>query len=170
MKFKNKIISLGLIGLLALGGVATATSFIIDAAEEINNTVHTDSALVVDWSGATIDNVENLNPGVPQYREVVINVSKSTSVAANVKVTFTLSGENTELIQVRISDSSFQSQEETQTIKTINNETKSDFFTFNAAIVESKTYYLEFSAIASSEGTILGNLNVALSNESTVTE
>ena len=164
MKFKNKIISLGLIGLLALGGIATATSFIIKEAKT-TETVKTDGVLVATWGGLTIDNIENLAPGIPQYREVVVDVSKSPSVSENVNVTFTLSDATDALIQVRVSQTNFTSPDIGEaTILTLNtNETKT--CSYLVTTTGESRFYLEFSVLEGDAAeSITGTLNVNLSS------
>lgn len=71
MKFKNKIISLGLIGLLALGGVATATSFLINEASATGN-ITAEGAIRLSFDSETqaLTSVSGLTTSTPQFQTI----------------------------------------------------------------------------------------------------
>lgn len=71
MKFKNKIISLGLIGLLALGGVATATSFLINEVSATGD-ITAEGAIRLSFDSETqaLTSVSGLTTSTPQFQTI----------------------------------------------------------------------------------------------------
>ena len=90
---KGKIL-IGVMACALVGGVGSAVALSRSGAGGTGQTGAFDEAVYLYWgheaTTATIDNVENLEAGVAQYRGLTVSPQSTKSVAGNVQLTFTL--------------------------------------------------------------------------------
>lgn len=176
MKFSMKMAVLSMAGVLALGGVATAASFIFGETSK-SETVSTDSAIIVKWDESTLTsftNVGGLTNSMSQYRELTIDWSASKLVTGTIALTLTLSDENKNII-VDVSDESWSNEGVTAdyTLSTSDGGTSEAqievaSLSDESANVSKKTYYLKISTSAAEDGTdISGKLTAKLDHITT---
>lgn len=175
MKFKNKIISLGLIGLLALGGVATATSFLIKEASATGD-ITAEGAIRLSFDSETqaLTSVSGLTTSTPQFQTISFDWNLGGGLVTgnyNVVLNFELTTANTNL-EIDIAHSEFGA-ETPEIIETLNSTTTTYAYTVS---MESETkndsLYLRYRLNASTstlveEDESLGSLKVSLNYEDT---
>lgn len=174
MKFKNKIISLGLIGLLALGGVATATSFLIKEASATGD-ITAEGAIRLSFDSETqaLTSVSGLTTSTPQFQTISFdwNLGGVEASNYNVLLNFELTTANTNL-EIDIAHSEFGA-ETPEIIKTLDSTTTTYAYKVS---MESETkndsLYLRYRLNASTsslagEEESLGSLKVSLNYEDT---
>ena len=102
MKFSMKMAVLSMAGVLALGGAATAASFIFTGAT-LNDTVETDSALVLKWwSTSNTNAVTDLTSTQSQFRQLNVDWSASSKSTGSISMTLSLT-DNSKSILVEVS-------------------------------------------------------------------
>ena len=93
MNRKSKVL-IGLMALCLVGGVASAVALTRTGATATGQPGAFDKAIYLYWghnaSEAEIDDVEDLQVNVPQYRYLEVSPQSTKSVAGNVTLTFTL--------------------------------------------------------------------------------
>ena len=170
MKFKNKIISLGLIGLLALGGVATATSFLINEASATGN-ITAEGAIRLSFDSETqaLTSVSGLTTSTPQFQTISFdwNLGGVEASNFNVLLNFELTTSNTNLeIDIAHSEFGAETPEITQTLNS--NSTTYTYTVLMASEPKNDSLYLRYRLNASiateAEGDEeLGSLKISLS-------
>lgn len=103
MKFSMKMAVLSMAGVLALGGAATAASFIF-TGDTKSGVITADGAVVLEWGKEnTLADIETLNYGEPVYQTIEAKVNKSSDVTSGqVVFNFTLSESSN--LKIEISD------------------------------------------------------------------
>ena len=93
MNTKSKVL-IGLMGVCLLGTVGSALAFSRVGASATGRPGAFDQAVYLYWgsgqSSVTLNNVENLQQGVAQYRYLEVSPKTTKSVAGNVQLSFTL--------------------------------------------------------------------------------
>ena len=93
MNTKSKVL-VGLMALSLLGGVGSALALTRTGAAGTGTAGAFDQAIYLNWgtdqTSVSLDNVQNLLPGTPQYRYLEVSPKATKSVAGNVQLTFTL--------------------------------------------------------------------------------
>lgn len=172
MKFSMKMAVLSMAGVLALGGAATAASFIFEQTS-VSATVSTDSAIIVKWNESTnqtFTNITGLTNSLAQYKELTIDWSASKLVTGTITLELSLTDINHN-INVEVSDT-MRSNEGVTADFILSTDTDNDTATQNIDVVSlesgtskvnSKTYYFKITTTASStEDLISGTLDAKL--------
>lgn len=180
MKFSMKMAVLSMAGVLALGGAATAASFIFNDVTTEAETVAIDSALILNWNSenSNIGPVESLDNTVAQYRQLALDWSKSSSVnSGTITLTLTLT-DNSQSISVDVATKprgeGFVDSDVLGTLTTAGSEvddsgnyvTSANFEVadLSTAVSSSAIYYLKISVSEAKNGSnINGNLVASLS-------
>ena len=93
MNTKSKVL-IGLMAICLLGGVGSTLALTRTGAEATGTPGAFDKAVYLGWgdneTSVTINNVENLQPSVAQYRGLTVGAETTKSVAGTVRLTFTL--------------------------------------------------------------------------------
>ena len=93
MNTKSKVL-IGLMAICLVGGVGSALALSRTGANATGQPGAFDKAVYLYWgsdaSSVTLNNVENLQPSVAQYRYLEVSPKTTKSVAGNVQITFTL--------------------------------------------------------------------------------
>ena len=160
MKFSMKMAILSMAGVLALGGAATAASFIF-TGDTKSDTITADNALILKWgTGTNAEGITGLTSSQPQYRELNVDWSASQKLTGPVTMTLTLTDPTSLLVvevasekwgldttaDVTLSTAEGFSAEETITVV-------SDV---SSSLASNKTFYLKISLKdGSSENTAL---------------
>lgn len=148
MKFSMKMAVLSLAGVLALGGAATAASFIFKETSQVG-TVTADGAIVLNWGdNNTLASVEELKYGAPVEQVVEANWSKSDSVTSG-KIVFTFTLTDSKNLRIEIADQS-REVEGVQAIETLNGDGVATIES-NLGSETSKKLYLRYTIVTNSE-------------------
>lgn len=90
---KSKVL-IGIMSVALVGGVGSTLALTRTGAGGTGTTGAFDQAVYLYWghesTSISIDNVENLVAGTPQYRGLVVSPKTSKTVAGNVQLTFTI--------------------------------------------------------------------------------
>lgn len=175
MKFSMKMAVLSLAGVLALGGAATAASFIFNNAETQSGTVTTDSALVLKWGESTNTSaITDLDTSSSQFRQLNIDWSASDKVTGSINLNLTLT-DTSKAIVVEIASKEW-GVDTTADVATLSTSGVSDgdSISTDITVVEdlsyslqnSKTYYVKVSlSQGKADTTINGELKAVLSHK-----
>lgn len=160
MKFSMKMVILSMAGVLALGGAATAASFIFNEVSK-SGTVTADGAFLLSWGdNDTFKDVTNLTYGTPVEQILEAKWSKSSLVSGgNVVFTFTLS--NAENLKVEISEKDWETVSEEE-IKVLSGD-GSVVIETSAVETSSKTIYLRYSLNTYSDQAFSASFNANVS-------
>ncbi len=166
MKKKTALLALGLVA--SLGGVATAGAWLYGEAAKTSTSGALDAGLILDWGTSTLDeNITNLSPGTIYTDDLTISAQKSATVGGYAILTFALSGDSAESIQVDIKEDEAFVQDDTD----IQSITGTDSYSYSLKLGNAegewdgtaKQYFVRYTALASAlagEGT--GNLSAKL--------
>ncbi len=90
----KSMVLIGVMGVALVGGVGSALALTRTGANAAGNTGAFDQAVYLYWghesTTASIQNVQDLSAGTPQYRGLTVSPKSTKSVAGNVRLTFTL--------------------------------------------------------------------------------
>ena len=166
MKFNKKIITLGLIGLLAVGGIAASTAFVIGDATAGSGTATADTAVKLTFGSNTSTEltISTLTVDSPVTKQIEVTYSKSASAAGYVKVAFALTDSSSNgSIKVEISDVAWG--EGTVADDTLQTGTLTkNYFISMAGTPTPTEYYLRISGVANGTATFAGSLVIGLSH------
>lgn len=103
MKFSMKMAVLSMAGVLALGGAATAASFIFEKTSTGTQKLTTDSALIMNWQDTEgFSDVSNLDNTTSQFRYITLDWSKSAKATGKIILKLELT-DNSQSITVDVS-------------------------------------------------------------------
>ena len=90
----KSMVLLGVMACALAGGVGSAIALTRTGANAAGGTGAFDQAVYLYWghgaTSASIDNVEDLSPSVPQYRGLTVSPQSTKTVAGNVQISFEL--------------------------------------------------------------------------------
>ena len=93
MNTKSKVL-VGLMAICLLGGVGSTLALTRNGAAATGQPGAFDQAIYLNWgtdqTSVSLDNVQNLLPGTPQYRYLEVSPKATKTVVGNVQLTFTL--------------------------------------------------------------------------------